>query len=139
MRHLYKIIIFSFYLNVFYSGFSLAEEPQSLATPQITQTEFVALQSSQSDFLLLDVRSAEEFSAGHIKNAKNIPHSDINNHLTSLLAFKDKKVIVYCRSGRRAGLVEKELVEKGFSNVLHLQGDMNGWQESNLPTVSQKE
>jgi rhodanese-related sulfurtransferase len=96
------------------------------------------LQSSKSAFLLLDVRTVEEFNAGHIENAKNIPHLDIINNPNSLLPYKNKKIIIYCRSGRRAGLVEKELIDRGFINVLHLHGDMNSWQENKLPIATDK-
>jgi rhodanese-related sulfurtransferase len=142
MRIFYKIISFYFVINLFYSDFSLANESQSLVTskvtPKVTQTALLSLQSSKSAFLLLDVRTVEEFNAGHIENAKNIPHLDIINNPNSLLPYKNKKIIIYCRSGRRAGLVEKELIDRGFINVLHLHGDMNSWQENKLPIATDK-
>ncbi|GAA0859704.1 rhodanese-like domain-containing protein [Aliiglaciecola litoralis] len=83
--------------------------------------------------LILDVRSAEEFAAGHVPNAVNIPHDEIEGNIEQLINYQDKSVVVYCRSGRRAAIAENILLEHGFSNVMHLQGDMLGWQESKYP------
>ena len=107
-------------------------------TPQITQADYLALQGSSADYILLDVRTKEEFDEGHISNAINVSHDDIEKNLASLLQYKDKKVIVHCRSGRRAEFAENLLTENGFTNVWHLTGDMNGWQAAKLPLVVNK-
>jgi len=92
----------------------------------ITQDEFIALQKSkESDFVLLDVRTAGEFSQGHIKGAINITHTEIANRLSEIP--KDKDIIIYCRSGRRAGVAANALEKNGFHKLFHLDGDMNGW------------
>lgn len=81
----------------------------------------------------LDVRSPEEYNAGHVPGAINVPHNQIDTHLTEITHLKDKAVLLYCRSGRRAGFAENSLTELGFTQLYHLQGDMQGWSEKQLP------
>jgi len=80
--------------------------------------------------ILLDVRSREEFSAGHIPGAINIPHTEVAARMPELLALaaddRSKPVVVYCRSGRRSGLAKDVLREHGFSRVTNL-GGMSDW------------
>ena len=81
----------------------------------------------------IDVRSADEYNAGHVPGALNIPHNQIEERLDQILHLKDKPVLLYCRSGRRAGMAEATLTELGFTQLYHLQGDMQGWSENRLP------
>ncbi|EKE69616.1 rhodanese-like domain-containing protein [Gallaecimonas xiamenensis] len=89
--------------------------------------------------LVLDVRSPEEFMAGHVPGAINIPHTDIPKHLKSLAAARHQELVVYCRSGRRAQLAITALEADGFDQVKHLQGDWLGWQEAKLPVETGEE
>lgn len=101
--------------------------------PLISQKDFVALQESNSPAIVLDVRSAKEFAEGHIKGAINISYDELADRLAEVSQFKTKKVVVYCRSGRRAGIAETLLEENGFKNLKHLDGDMKGWLKAGLP------
>lgn len=83
--------------------------------------------------LVLDVRTPEEYAEGHVPNAINIPHDQIEAHLAELEARKSGPVVLYCKSGRRAGLAAEALAKAGFTNLLHLTGDMQGWTEAGLP------
>lgn len=87
-----------------------------------------ALKSSVTDeWLILDVRTEEEYEQGHVPNAKNITHDELEDRIHSIAEYKDKPVVVYCRSGRRAGIAADILLEHGFTQVKHLEGDMIGW------------
>jgi rhodanese-related sulfurtransferase len=88
--------------------------------------------------LLLDVRTIQEYSEAHIPNSVNIPVSEIENNLSRLSEFKDFPIVVYCRSGFRAGKAIKMLEENGFNKVFHLEGDMSGWQEDKREVNSLK-
>ena len=81
----------------------------------------------------IDVRSPEEFAQGHIPGAINIPHNALDKHQETLAKLRGKPILLYCRSGRRAGMAEAQLAESGFNQVYHLTGDMLGWQEQKLP------
>lgn len=115
-------------------------------TPTISQVELMKLLSAQeaeqkttseSEFIVLDVRTPKEFNNGHINNAINISHNTVANNLSFLAEHKDKMIVVHCRSGRRAITAEKVLQENGFRNVRHLEGDMLGWVKAKLPLVKE--
>lgn len=103
----------------------------SAATKVISQSDLLANQASTTPHTIIDVRTAEEFNAGHLAGAINIPFDEIEKHQTALNKLKDKTLVVYCRSGRRAGIFEQALSEQGF-NLLHLEGDFLGWQKAGL-------
>ncbi len=84
--------------------------------------------------VILDVRSPQEFAAGHIVGAINIPDTEVQQHLPELNKYRDQEIVVHCAGGKRAARAEKVLVGAGFSHVLDLQGHMNGWKAKGLPT-----
>jgi phage shock protein E len=84
--------------------------------------------------LILDVRTPEEFAQGHVPGAKNIPHDQIGKRLGELSAYKSQDVVLYCRSGRRAGIAADELSAAGFTKLSHLTGDMQQWLADQRPT-----
>jgi len=77
--------------------------------------------------LILDVRTRAEFAEGHLPGAINIPHDELAGRIGELGAERNAEVVVYCGSGRRAGLAESVLVETGFSNIHDLSGHWRGW------------
>jgi phage shock protein E len=79
---------------------------------------------------LLDVRTPEEFAAGHVPGARNIPLAELESRLAELSAARAGDVVVYCRSGRRAATALDILKAHGFEHLLHLEGDMQGWSAS---------
>jgi phage shock protein E len=88
---------------------------------------------NQDDILILDVRTPEEFASGHVPGARNIPHDQLPSRIAEIVDSKDREVIVYCRSGKRAALAQEVLAEKGFQQITHLEGDMLKWQEEGRP------
>lgn len=99
----------------------------------LSQEALLAELKSGQTPLILDVRSPQEYRDGHIAGAVNIPHTQLPNRLNELAGFKNKKVVVYCKSGRRAGIAMETLTQAGFSHLLHLDGDMDGWRDNNRP------
>ena len=102
-----------------------------MMTP-ISATEMAELQ--KEGLALLDVRSNEEFAAGHIQGAINIPHDQLAERLGEL--SKGEGLIVYCRSGRRAGLAAALLQQAGFKELYELEGHILKWQEEQRPLVT---
>lgn len=88
------------------------------------------LAADSSEWLILDVRSAEEYAEGHVPGAINIPHTDVAAQMSIIQTYKDKPVVVYCRSGYRAGKTADILLEADFSDVRHLEGDIMGWRDA---------
>jgi phage shock protein E len=83
--------------------------------------------------VILDVRTADEFAQGHVPGAINIPHDQLASRVAELKDSKRKDIVLYCRSGRRAGLAAETLQANGFEKLLHLEGDIQKWTEADRP------
>ncbi|GAB2497785.1 hypothetical protein GCM10027266_14810 [Arenimonas alkanexedens] len=84
--------------------------------------------------LLLDVRSPEEFAAGHIAGAVNIPHDQLASRLSEVNAADRPWVLVYCRSGKRATSAETVLATAGVE-VRQIEGSWLRWQAEDRPVA----
>ena len=89
------------------------------------------------DALVLDVREDKEFAAGHIPKAKHIPLGQLAGRLNELDKFKNKPVLVTCRSGNRSARACGMLKKAGFETVYNHAGGIIAWERANLP-VTQK-
>lgn len=96
----------------------------------MSPTELAALIESHKAPLVLDVRSDEEFSQGHVPGAVLIPHDQLESRIGEL--GEPREVVVYCRSGRRSGLIQPVLEKHGFQ-VRQLEGSWQAWQAAKLP------
>lgn len=83
--------------------------------------------------VILDVRSAEEFAAGHIPGAVNIPHTELAQRLPSMALRPGQEIVVHCESGRRAGLAATVLREAGYTKLRNLSGHMRAWRAAGHP------
>jgi rhodanese-related sulfurtransferase len=83
--------------------------------------------------LVVDVRTPEEFAAGHVPGAINIPYDRMAARSGEIIARKDSSIVLYCRSGRRSGIAAKVLADRGFKHVDLLEGDMPGWERDGYP------
>jgi len=90
---------------------------------------------NQGKTLVLDVRSAEEFAAGHLPNAKHIPLPELNDRLKEIEKSKSNVVITVCASGVRSASAAGLLAKAGFSQVFSLDGGIDSWKSQGLPTV----
>jgi len=89
---------------------------------QITSAEAKALMDSETDYIILDVRTPEEFATGHIAGAILIPDYEIGEKAESVLPDKDQLILVYCRSGRRSKNAASELATLGYTNIKEFGG-----------------
>ena len=89
---------------------------------QITPKEAKSIMDKESDCVILDVRTEEEFASGHIKDAILIPDYEIAAKAESIITDKEQLILVYCRSGRRSKLAAAELVNLGYTNVKEFGG-----------------
>jgi len=90
---------------------------------------------SQPDVIILDVRTPDEFNAGHIANAINInlEGSDFSSEVSKL--DKNATVAVYCRSGNRSGVATEQMAELGFTDMYDMQGGIVDWEAAGGPVV----
>lgn len=88
----------------------------------ITAEEAKQIMDTEKDYLILDVRTQEEYDQAHIPGAVLIPHTEIAEQAERTLTDKDQLLLVYCRSGRRSKLAAETLVELGYTNILEFGG-----------------
>ena len=89
---------------------------------QITAKEAKNIMDTETDYIILDVRTEEEFKEGHIKNALLIPDYEIAEKAESVLTNKEQLILVYCRSGRRSKNAASQLVTLGYTNIKEFGG-----------------
>jgi len=96
----------------------------------ISQQEL--LKADTNNLVIVDVRTPEEFKQGHVPNAINVPLSEIIDNPAILISSKEKPIVLYCRSGYRAGKAAVALDKAGYQSLRHLEGDMQGWLKAGL-------
>ena len=89
---------------------------------QISMDEAVAMMEQESGYIILDVRRPDEYAAGHIPNAINVPNETIGTDAIPELPDKDQLILVYCRSGRRSKEAAEKLVKLGYTNIVEFGG-----------------
>jgi rhodanese-related sulfurtransferase len=99
---------------------------------QVTPAQLTELRARpDAPVVVLDVRTPEEYAAGHVPGAVNIPYDQVGTRLSEIP--KTDEVVLYCRSGRRAALAAETLSAAGYTKLAHLAGDMQGWTAAGLP------
>ncbi len=88
---------------------------------------------NRDDAHVIDVREAEEFSKGHLPDARHIPLSKLSERIGEIEKFKDKPVIVCCASGMRSSRACGQLGKFGFTNVHNLAGGIDAWIGAGYP------
>ena len=88
---------------------------------------------NREDAVFVDVRTEKEFQQGHVVNAINIPQSSLPSRIKELEKYKDKPIIVGCKSGNRSGAACSLLKKQGFEHIYNLSGGLLAWQAANLP------
>jgi len=102
------------------------EQEQAQSYRQIGMDEAVALMQNEDDYIILDVRTREEFEQRHIPGAILIPNETIGNEEIPELPDKDQLILVYCRSGNRSKQASEKLVKLGYTNIVEF-GGINDW------------
>lgn len=139
MKNRKIITIFISILMLIIIGFSLTSGEAKKIEPtvvyakgqyvKITSDQAVEMMEKEKNYVIVDVRTPEEYKEGHIPNAINIPLDTIDNYISQNVEnLKDKNqlIMVYCRSGRRSAEAAKKLLAKGYMNVIDF-GGINDW------------
>lgn len=88
----------------------------------ITMDEAKEIFSTQGDYIILDVRRADEFAQGHIPGAINIANEDITDAEPAELPDKEQTIYVYCRSGNRSKQASAKLADMGYTHIIEFGG-----------------
>ena len=98
------------------------ENGQGAVYVNITAEEAKQIMDSEEGYIILDVRTQEEYDQGHIPGAIVISHEKISEKAEEVLTDKDQLILVYCRSGRRSKIAAEALVELGYTNIKEFGG-----------------
>ena len=93
---------------------------------QVSMDEAIAMMEEKNDYIILDVRTPEEFAEKHIPYAINIPNETIGTEEIPELPDKEQLILVYCRSGNRSKQASEKLVRLGYTNIVEF-GGINDW------------
>ena len=88
----------------------------------ITPAQAKQLMDTEENYVILDVRTQEEYDESHIPGAILIPDYEIAQRAQTILKDKDQLILVYCRSGRRSKLAAQELERLGYTNIKEFGG-----------------
>ena len=112
-----------------------AEKPTQIVKDVTAQEAFALIKENQGnpDFIIVDVRTPEEFADGHIENAVNIDFRSKGFKDKVVKLDKDKTYLIHCRSGNRSRGALDVMTELGFTEVYHLSAGIIGWQGAGLP------
>ena len=94
---------------------------------RIEQREAKDIIDSDAEIIILDVRTQDEYSIGHIKDAVCFPVETIDMSFTEKYPYKDARFLIYCRSGRRSEAAARKLLDMGYTDVLDF-GGINTWE-----------
>ena len=98
----------------------------NLGYEQISMEEAKVIINEEKGYIILDVRTPDEFAEKHIPNAINIPNESIGTEEIAELPDKEQKILVYCRSGNRSKQASEKLAKLGYTNVVEI-GGINDW------------
>jgi rhodanese-related sulfurtransferase len=132
---LFLILIMTINATVFAGGKTI---PQIIGEAK-SQTTEVTVEGVKKDmdagrnFVLLDVRTSEEFKAGHLPKAVNIPRGTLEFMIGKRYPQKDVEIVLYCRTDARGALCAKTLLDLGYTNVKNLKGAFKAWGEAGYP------
>ena len=98
------------------------ENDQGAVYVNITAEKAKEIMDSEEGYIILDVRTQEEYDEGHIPGAIVISHEEIAEKAEEVLTDKDQLILVYCRSGRRSKIAAEALVELGYTNIKEFGG-----------------
>ena len=110
---------------LFLSGCA-AQAQKEQSYRQINMDEAIAMMEAENDYIILDVRTLEEFSEKHIPGAINVANETIGSKEIPELPDKDQLILVYCRSGNRSKQASEKLVALGYTNIVEF-GGINDW------------
>ena len=120
MKKLFSLIL----VMILLAGCASLKEEASYR--QISMDEAITMMEEASGYVILDVRTPEEFAEKHIPNAINIPNETIGTVDIQELPDKNQLILVYCRSGNRSKQASQKLADMGYTNVVEF-GGINSW------------
>ena len=117
-----KLLIFALAVMLLTACGQANENSKEAIYMNITAEQAKQMMDTESGYIILDVRTQEEYDEAHIPGAIVIPNTELEVRAESELPDKDQMILVYCRSGRRSKLAADILVELGYTNLYEFGG-----------------
>ena len=132
MKKLFVIFSVCCFIGLSACGVTKNDESTTIQEEAVTYIsvsgkEAKQIMEKEKNYIILDVRTQEEFDAGHIPGAVLIPDYEIQQRAEKELTDKNQLILVYCRSGRRSKLASQALADMGYTNVVEF-GGINDWE-----------
>lgn len=124
-------LMISFFLLIF-------TELRRKASGLVAVEPIDAVKLINNDAVVIDLRTADAFSRGHIVNAKNIPFDDLDAKQNQIMKYKSKSIVAVCEAGMISTKAVASLRKTGFESVYGLKGGMSAWGQAGLPVVTGK-
>ena len=102
--------------------------------PSVSPQQATVL-GNNDDALMLDIRSAADYKTGRILNAKNIPFAELSKRTSDLQQYRDKPIVLICKTGQTAASAANVLRKEGYAKVYRMTGGMLEWSNQGLPLV----
>lgn len=121
-----KVIIILIILSVIIGGVIMlnrnTEKETTNQIQHVSMEEITTIMQENTNYIILDVRTIEEYNEGHIPNAICIPNETIDETVTTKLPNKDQLILIYCRSGNRSKQAALKLQHLGYTNLVEFGG-----------------
>ena len=125
------LLLISFFVLLF-------SELRRKASGMVAVDPTAAVALINNDGLVIDLRSQEAYSQGHIVNAKNIPYDELEASKTKIEKFKNKPIVAVCDAGMTSTRAVASLRNDGFVSAYGLKGGMGSWTQAGMPVVTGK-
>ena len=125
-----KVIYIIVLIIIIVGGFTLVIEnkensidnKEESVIKYVSMDEIVQIMNENSNYIILDVRSMQEYNEGHIPNAICIPNETISEDIINKLPNKEQLILIYCRSGNRSKQAAQKLKNLGYTNLIEFGG-----------------
>ena len=117
-----RILLMILMVALMMTGCAVSSDQTENNYKQITMSEAFVLMDEEVDYIILDVRTPEEYKEKHIPGAINIPNETIGSAEPVELPDKEQMIMVYCRSGNRSKQAAKKLANLGYTNIVEFGG-----------------
>lgn len=127
LKYIFIIIAIIVLFVAFKSNGSNSKDESDFSATNLTIEETKELIKNQDGLFILDVRNKDEYDAGHIEGAVLIPLNELEKRLDEIEEYKDKPMLVYCRSGNRSSKAVKILLKNDFTQIYHMKDGYMNW------------
>jgi rhodanese-related sulfurtransferase len=116
-------------------GPTSSKQQQIVNVSAVEAFSLIQTNSDNPDFIIIDVRTSAEYDSGHIENAVLVDYNSANFREEISKYDRDKKYLIYCRTGRRSAGARDIMEELGFSYIYHMDGGITEWVAEGFPVV----